>query len=441
VKAIFEDKWIHQTTKNINVSNSNQGIPRQRALKIMKSLRFPLNNIEEFRFFEIDKLSKTQLMMPQIVKPTDLTSHIARLCSTREGHIAVIVDGIFSPELSSLANLPTGVHIDSLAEMRELQDLNAALHFDDLSSSSGGFFACLNSATMRDSTGVIVLPGSILDAEPIHLLMVGSCTHPNSAFMTISTPRVFIFAGCNSTLKITEEYISFGIGQQVTNSVTELHLSKDAKVSYGYIQLESSCPKSYHLKTTIINQEKNSHLEFTEVRLGSDFSRHELHVNQLESRTVTNMKHFILAHNRQLHDLHSKIKFDHQNGLSNQLHKCIVSHSTGRSTFDGNVKVNQLAQKTDAQQLSRSLLLSPKATVNIKPNLQIIADDVKCTHGCTISDLDDLELFYFASRGIEKQAARQAIVRSFGREVTNQVVDKNLREQIEDVILFKITLF
>ncbi len=107
------------------------------------------------------------------------------------------------------------------------------------------------------------------------------------------------------------------------------------------------------------------------------------------------MRHFLLVGEAQLADLHSKLVLDHPGGEADQLHKCIVSAPSGRGVFDGNVKVNRAAQKTDAGQLSRNLLLVPRATVNVKPNLQIVADDVKCTHGCAVSDLSEEELFYF----------------------------------------------
>ena len=107
------------------------------------------------------------------------------------------------------------------------------------------------------------------------------------------------------------------------------------------------------------------------------------------------MRHFLLCGAAQLSDLHTKLTLDHPRGEADQLHKCIVSSASGRGVFDGNVKVNRMAQKTDAGQLSRNLLLVPRATVNVKPNLQIIADDVKCTHGCAVSDLSEEELFYF----------------------------------------------
>jgi Fe-S cluster assembly protein SufD len=143
------------------------------------------------------------------------------------------------------------------------------------------------------------------------------------------------------------------------------------------------------------------------------------------------MKHFLLCSENQLHDLHTSLKLHHPEGVADQLHKCIVSHASGRGVFDGNVQVNKLAQQTDAGQMSRNLLLVPKATVNVKPNLQIIADNVKCTHGCAVSDLSTEEMFYFRSRGIDASDARKALVFSFGAEVVQQLSHKALVDRIQ----------
>merc|ERR1712224_269280 len=122
------------------------------------------------------------------------------------------------------------------------------------------------------------------------------------------------------------------------------------------------------------------------------------------------------------------------NGKAEQLHKCIAAHHSGRGVFDGNFEIKRNAAKTDARQLSRNLLISPKATVNIKPNLQIAADDVKCAHGCTVSDLILDEIFYFATRGINKGIAHQALVYSFGSGIINRLNDAALEKRINDAI-------
>jgi Fe-S cluster assembly protein SufD len=141
-------------------------------------------------------------------------------------------------------------------------------------------------------------------------------------------------------------------------------------------------------------------------------------VAQLGAATHTRMRHFLLAAAHQLHDLHTSLDLAHPDGDADQLHKCIAAAPTSRCVFDGGVLVRRAAQRTDAGQLSRNLLLARRATVNVKPNLQIVADDVKCTHGCAVSDLEEEALFYFLARGVDAATARRVLVDSFGAEVT-----------------------
>ena len=133
-------------------------------------------------------------------------------------------------------------------------------------------------------------------------------------------------------------------------------------------------------------------------------------------------------------DLHSSVTLDHEEGTTDQTHKCIVSAATGRGVFDGNVQVNKKAQRTDAGQISRNLLLVPKATVNVKPNLQIVADDVVCTHGCTVSDLEEEELFYIQSRGLSPAVARSLLVAGFGLEIVSKMTGEDLRKRVGELV-------
>lgn len=183
-----------------------------------------------------------------------------------------------------------------------------------------------------------------------------------------------------------------------------------------------------------IFQEAESSYQLVEVSSGGKLSRHNLHVQQLGPGTVTELSTLHLAFDEQTQDLHSRLVLDYPRGSSRQLHKCIVANSQGQAVFDGNVKVNRYAQQTDAGQLTRSLLLEPRATVNVKPNLQIIADDVKCSHGAAISDLEESQLFYFQARGIDPKTARKALVFSFGAEVVSQLPNSFVQKKVENQI-------
>lgn len=212
----------------------------------------------------------------------------------------------------------------------------------------------------------------------------------------------------------------------------EVVIGEGAKVNHSYIQSQSM--NAAHIKWTLVQQESASTYELVEVSTGGKLSRHNLHVQQVGPDTMTELSTFHLSVGDQTQDLHSRVVLDHPRGVSQQLHKCIVAHSLGQAVFDGNIKVNRYAQQTDAGQLTRSLLLEPRATVNVKPNLQIIADDVKCSHGAAISDLEENQLFYFQARGVDLETARKALIFSFGAEVIERLPSTSLQKKVESHI-------
>lgn len=261
-----------------------------------------------------------------------------------------------------------------------------------LSNARGGPFAVLNGVLAADAV-VVVLPDGARLPRPLHIVHVATGSGAGQGALSASAPRLLVALGRGAEAEVVEEFVSAGAGATAVFAVAEVLLGPGASLKHGYVQREAA--GSVHLKSTLVDQAEGSSYNLVEARVGGGLARHDLGVAQCGPDTATRMRHFLLAGAGQLQDLHSKLVLDHPRGEADQLHKCIVSHASGRGVFDGNVKVNRLAQKTDAGQLSRNLLLVPRATVNVKPNLQIIADDVKCTHGAAISDLSEEELFYF----------------------------------------------
>ncbi|XP_031288162.1 protein ABCI7, chloroplastic-like, partial [Pistacia vera] len=248
--------------------------------------------------------------------------------------------------------------------------------------------------------------------------------------LPISNPRVFVLVEEGGEVGIVEEFVGKeGNACYWANPVLEVVIGGGGKVRHSYVQSQSL--RAAHIKWTTVRQESSSTYELVEVSTGGKLSRHNVHVQQLGPETVTEVSTFHLSVTEQTQDLHSSLVFDYPRGYSRQLHKCIVAHPQGQAVFDGNVKVNRYAQQTDAGQLTRSLLLEPRATVNVKPNLQIIADDVKCSHGAAISDLEESQLFYFQARGIDLKTARKALVFSFGAEVIGRFPYPSVRKQAE----------
>lgn len=343
-----------------------------------------------------------------------------------------IVDGYIFDSLSQLSNLPDGVFVGSLSSLNSEAITERVSEF--VSNFEGGdLFWSLNGIGAPDLVVVYVPEGCRVE-NSLHLRYVSSeRSDEGSKKLPVSNPRVLVVVEKGGEIGVVEEYVGEdGDKCYWANSVTEVVLGEGAKVSHSYIQSQSL--SAVHIKWTSVRQESNSTYELIEVSTGGKLSRHNVHVQQLGSDTVTELSTFHLAGNDQTQDLHSKLVLDHPRGFSRQLHKCIVAHSLGQAVFDGNVKVNRYAQQTDAGQLTRSLLLEPRATVNVKPNLQIIADDVKCSHGAAISDLEEDQLFYLQARGIDLQTARKALIYSFGAEVIERFPSTEVRKKVESHI-------
>ncbi|EFJ51036.1 iron-sulfur cluster assembly protein [Volvox carteri f. nagariensis] len=437
IQVAPEDKWLARTVKDVATPPGLVTL-REASTGALATLRMPTTRNEEYRFTDISPLLKTAVepAAPGAVVTSEL---LQRTDLPDAAVVAVVVDGVLRSELCrGLADLPKGVYVGPL------EGASAAVveKLGSLSNSRGGPFAVLNGSLTPGVLVVAAEPGASLPG-PVFVLHVASASSA-AAIANANAPRLLVHAGVGSLVEVVEEYVgledsttasaaasaSSDHGHYLTVSMAELFLEPAAEVKHSYVQREAA--GSFHFKGTLVHQAERSRYTVTEASVGAAIARHDLTILQGGPETHTEMGHFLLCGPNQLHDLHSRLQLDHPHGTANQLHKCIVSHASGRGVFDGNVKVNRAAQKTDAGQLSRNLLLVPLATVNVKPNLQIIADDVKCTHGCAVSDLRDEELFYFRARGISAEAARQALVFSFGSEVVQRMGRQALAKRVQE---------
>lgn len=339
----------------------------------------------------------------------------------------VLIDGFIQNSALNLSNLPDGVYVGSLLGvsdgiMKRVSDFISEFQCGDLFWSINGMGA--------PDLGVIYVPAGCKVENPIYLKYLSvEGGNVDSKKLPISNPRVVVLVEEGGEVGIIEEFVGKeGNDCYWANSVLEVVIGKGGKVRHSYLQNQSL--NAAHIKWTAVRQETASGYELVEVSTGGKLSRHNVHVQQLGPDTETELSSFHLLVSDQTQDLHSRLVLDHPRGYCRQLHKCIVAHSLGQAVFDGNVKVNRYAQQTDAGQLTRSLLLEPRATVNVKPNLQIIADDVKCSHGAAISDLEESQLFYFQARGIDLETARKALVFSFGAEVIERFPYPSIRNQV-----------
>ncbi|KAI3453670.1 hypothetical protein Pfo_010333 [Paulownia fortunei] len=435
--AILSDPHVlrlAETLEDSIASSSSPPPPLQKLRDIssqsLLSTPWPSRKDEPFRFTDTSFIKNSDIQ-PIPPSSTQALASFSVLADTLFPSLA-IVDGYLVDSLSQLSELPDGVFVGALSTLNSEDIMERVSKY--VSSFQGDLFWSLNGVGAPDLIVVYVPEGCKVES-PLHLRFFSlNGSDKDSKTLPISNPRVLVLVEKGGEISIVEEYTG-GDGNDGcywTNSVMEIVIGDGAKVSHSYIQTQSL--DAAHVKWTSVRQESTSVYEFIEVSTGGKLSRHNVHVQQVGPDTVTELSTFHLSIGDQLQDLHSKLVLDHPRGFSRQLHKCIVAHSQGQAVFDGNVRVNRDAQQTDAGQLTRSLLLVPRATVNVKPNLQIIADDVKCSHGAAISDLEENQLFYFQARGIDIEAARKALIFSFAAEVVERFPDTSIQKKVESLI-------
>ncbi len=241
--------------------------------------------------------------------------------------------------------------------------------------------------------------------------------------------RSLIIAEKHAKFTVVESF--FGQDRQseacCNNSVTELWLEDSAQVNH--IRLQDESPATYHLAKTAVDQAANSQYQCIAIDLGAKLSRHHLEVYQSGPQTDTKLYGLSALADRQLADTHSLLALTYPHSSATQLQKNIVDNRA-HSVFNGKVYVSQAAQLTNAAQLNRNLMLSPKARVDTKPELDIVADNVKCAHGATVSQLQADEIFYLQSRGISAEQAQRLLLYGFGMEIVEKIPIPSLKEAL-----------
>ncbi|ESR49990.1 protein ABCI7 [Citrus sinensis] len=430
-QATFSDPFVIQLAESLEDSlpSSSSSLPQPLPLQKLRdsssqtllSTPWPSRKDEPFRFTDTSMIKSSQ------IQPITRPSSSLDVSTDAQFPSLVLIDGFIQNSALNLSNLPDGVYVGSLLGvsdgiMKRVSDFISEFQCGDLFWSINGMGA--------PDLGVIYVPAGCKVENPIYLKYLSvEGGNVDSKKLPISNPRVVVLVEEGGEVGIIEEFVGKeGNDCYWANSVLEVVIGKGGKVRHSYLQNQSL--NAAHIKWTAVRQETASGYELVEVSTGGKLSRHNVHVQQLGPDTETELSSFHLLVSDQTQDLHSRLVLDHPRGYCRQLHKCIVAHSLGQAVFDGNVKVNRYAQQTDAGQLTRSLLLEPRATVNVKPNLQIIADDVKCSHGAAISDLEESQLFYFQARGIDLETARKALVFSFGAEVIERFPYPSIRNQV-----------
>ncbi len=346
----------------------------------------------------------------------------------------VFVNGHYAPELSSPRPLPKGVQVSSLAAALDATPEAVEAHLARYVRLDGGAapmrdhhaFAALNTAFMQDGAFVHLPKGAVLET-PIHLLFVSTVRGE----ATVSHPRNLILAEAGSRATLFESYVGPKEDVYLTNAVTEIVLGENAALDSYKLQRESR--EGFHIARSHAHLSRNSAFSSHVISLGGALVRNEVTaILDGEGGTAT-LNGFSLLEGRQHVDNHTWIEHVKPHCTSRELYKGIMDGaSTG--VFRGRIFVHQEAQKTDAIQSNRTLVLSDDARITTKPQLEIYADDVKCTHGATVGRLDQNAIFYLRSRGIGLEAARQILIQAFANEILDLVRVEPVRAQLERLV-------
>ncbi|MCP5242302.1 Fe-S cluster assembly protein SufD [Nitrosomonas sp.] len=399
---------------------------RAQAIDEAGQLKWPTNKDEEWRFTDISPLTRLPFKPAQAGYVPDL-SEVRPFFIEEMVNRLVFVNGFFAPELSSITH-ENQLIIGNLDTLATSHAHVISAHLGQYAQFRQNLFTALNTAFLHDGA-IIIAPRNTVVDQPIHLLFVATQAE------TTHYPRCLIVGDDNSQMTVVEDYVALQADKSsayITNSVTELKLSANAQIQHIRLQRENL--NAFHLANCAVSLDHASRYETISISLGAKISRYNLNVSLNAKAAECAIDGLALITDGQLADTHTCIDHVKPNCTSHQQHKCIVDNDA-HAVFNGKIIVRPNAQKTNSSQSSRNLLLSNKAQIDTKPQLEIFADDVKCAHGATVGQLDKDEIFYLKSRGLSELAARNLLTYAFGAEILNNIPIPSLKHTLEQTVL------
>ncbi len=398
---------------------------RRSAMESFSNLGFPNNKQEKWRNLDLTAFTGTPFSAVTRFQPTTYFDDLdfPYLSSARR---MVFINGIFTPELSDLLSLPKGVIFTNLSTVIEQNPSLVIEQLHKSGESTEDAFNELNKAFMQ--TGVwLSIPDGLEEKIDLQIIYISRTGED----MPLFNLRNFIRLGQGSNLSLTEHYLGSGKGTYFNNAAVTMDVNANARLDYTCIQTESET--GHHISNTIIDQATDSRVNSTVFTLGGALVRNNLTLNLNGEGASGNINGLYLNRAEQTVDNHTLINHAHPNCNSGEMYKGIIDEA-GQAIFNGKIIVQPDAQKTDANQINRNLLLSDTARVNTNPQLEIYADDVKCSHGSTTGHLDEDALFYLRSRGINSALAQSLMINGFAREVIDTVESDNTRSLVTNLI-------
>jgi Fe-S cluster assembly protein SufD len=397
---------------------------------------FPTVENEEWKYTNVGAIAKTSFLPVIAVNGTGLSKEAVAEFTYPETRASVFVflNGMFRPDLSSLAALPESVVAAGLSEAMQNPQYEAAIRESvEQSDESPSGFALLNNALFAGGL-FIQIPRDVVLEKPIQLQFISEPV--KGEISSAAFPRVIVAGEANSAATIIESYIASDDDcSYFTNAVIDLRLGDGARFRHYKVQREGT--RASHVSRTSARLARNAVYDATAINLGAALSRHDIDVRMDDEGASCSVDGLYMVDGSQHTDTHSVIDHRRAHCSSHQLYKGILDGKS-RAVFNGKVFVRHGAQKTDAQQTNKNLLLSNEAQVDTKPQLEIYADDVKCTHGAAIGQLDEDQTFYLESRGINPVLAKNMLTYGFAEEVIEKIKIESIKRELDEAVLNRL---
>ncbi len=403
---------------------------RARAMEQLQGYGFPTPKNEDWHFTNPAPITEAEF---QPMPPAAGTLTAADVTGFQVGSTAwpvvTFVNGRFAPSLSRLDGLPAGVRLMSLAAALHEEQTLLERHLAKLAAfdSQAFAFTALNTAMLRDGA-VLHVAQDVVAETPIHLLFVSD----RAAEGGVSHPRNLVVLDRFARATIIEQYVSTSDARYLTNSVTECVLDEGATLNHYKLQREGR--KAFHVGHTEVVQGRDSHYVSFAFSTGASLSRNNIYTTLGGEGCGATLNGLYMLDGDQLCDTQTRIEHAEPNCYSREIYKGILDGSS-HGVFNGKVYVRPIAQKTDGKQTNKTLLLSDKARIDTKPQLEIFADDVKCTHGATVGKLDEIAAFYMKSRGVGAEVTRRLLTYAFAAEVLETIELEELKVELERLTL------
>jgi Fe-S cluster assembly protein SufD len=414
-------------------SNGNGQAPawlqarRGAAMARFAEAGFPASQQEEWRSTDVKAIARTKFECPSASRSTP-ASIAEFVLGTSNRWIAVFVDGHFQPGLSALAGLPAGVRIGSLRDGLREDPGAIEPHLGKHAVDAYNPLAALNTGFLHDG-GLLVVPRETVLEREVEFLYLTS--RASGDVPPVTHPRNLYVVDASAQATVRESYVGPDDSVYWTNSVTETVIGENASLNVYRVQREGSA--AYHTAATHSVQERNSNYSFITFTFGAAMSRHDIRAVLNGEGADATLDGLSMLRGRQHTDYHTILEHASPHCTSWEYFNGVFDDRS-RGVFTGRIIVQPGAQKTDSKQTNNNLLLSPDARADSQPQLEIYADDVRCTHGATLGPIDDEHLFYLQSRGINAESARDLMTYGFGSEILQAVKSEELRDALDALV-------